>query len=77
MAQIMIHETDMAKYFWTKVVGTTCYVHNRIYIIPILNKTQYDLFKGRRPDISYFHQFRCTCFILNNKVHLKKFDIKA
>ncbi|KAK2450471.1 hypothetical protein QL285_009586 [Trifolium repens] len=26
---------------------------------------------------SYFHQFGCTCYILNNKVHLKKFDSKA
>lgn len=27
--------------------------------------------------MSYFHQFGCTCYILNNKVYLKKFDAKA
>jgi len=43
----------------------------------LLNKTAYELFKGRKPNISYFHQFGCTCYILNNKVHLKKFDAKA
>jgi hypothetical protein len=43
---------------------------------PILNKTPYELFKGRRPSISYFHQFGCTCYILNNRVYLKKFDAK-
>ena len=37
----------------------------------------YELFKGRRPNISYFHQFGCTCYILNNKFYLKKFDAKA
>jgi hypothetical protein len=42
-----------------------------------LNKTPYELFRGRKPNISYFHQFGCTCYILNNKVHLKKFDSKA
>jgi len=42
-----------------------------------LNKTTYGLFKGRRPNISYFHQFGCTCYILNNNVYLKKFDAKA
>ena len=44
---------------------------------PLLNKTTYELFKGRKPNISYFHQFGCTCYILNNKVYLKKFDEKA
>jgi len=48
-----------------------------IYIRPILNKTAYELFKSRKPNISYFHQFGCTCYILNNKVYLKKFDAKA
>jgi len=48
-----------------------------IYIRLILNKTTYELFKGRKPNISYFHQFGCTCYILNNKVYLKKFDAKA
>jgi len=58
-------------------VNTTCYVQNRIYIRPILEKTTYELFKGSRPNISYFHQFGCTCYILNNKLFLKKFDAKA
>jgi len=58
-------------------VNTTCYVQNRIYIRPILEKTTYELFKGRRPNISYFHQFGFTCYILNNKLYLKKFDAKA
>jgi len=58
-------------------VNTTCYVQNRIYIRPILEKTSYELFKRRSPNISYFHQFGCTCYILNNKLYLKKFDVKA
>ena len=57
--------------------NTACYVQNRIYIRPILNKTAYELFKGKKPSVSYFHQFGCTCYILNTKVHLKKFDAKA
>jgi len=48
-----------------------------IYIRPLLNKTTYELFKGRKPNISHFHQFGCTCYILNNKVYQKKFDAKA
>ncbi|KAK2395618.1 hypothetical protein QL285_057339 [Trifolium repens] len=77
MARTMMHETKLAKYFWAEAVNTACYIQNRIYIRPMLNKTTYELFKGRKPNISYFHQFRCTCYILNNKVYKKKFDAKA
>ena len=61
----------------SNIVNTACYVQNRIYIRPLLNKIAYELFKGRKLNISYFHQFGCTCYILNNKVYLQKFDAKA
>ena len=77
MARTMIHENNLATHFWAEAVNTTCYVQNRIYIRPILEKTAYELFKGIRPIISYFHQFGCTCYILNNNLYLKKFDAKA
>jgi len=77
MARTMIHENNLAKHFWAEAVNTTCYVQNRIYIRPILEKTTYELFKGRRPNISYFHQFGCICYILNTKLYLKKFDAMA
>ena len=67
MARTMIHETKMAKYFWAEAVNTACYVQNKIYIRPILNKTSYELFKGRKPSISYFHQFGCTCYSLKQQ----------
>ncbi|PNY05239.1 retrotransposon-related protein [Trifolium pratense] len=77
MARTVMHEMNLAKFLWAEAVNTTCYVQNRIFIRPMLNKTAYELFNGRKPEISYFHQFGCTCYILNNKVHLKKFDAKA
>jgi len=77
MARTMIHENNLAKHLWAEAVNTACYLQNIIYIRPILEKTTYELFKGRRPNISYFHQFGCTCYILNNKLYLKKFDAKA
>ncbi|WJX78348.1 hypothetical protein P8452_61580 [Trifolium repens] len=77
MARTMMHETKLAKHFLAEVVNTTCYIQNRIYIRPILNKTTYELFRGRKPNISYFHQFGCTCYILDNKAYKRKFDAKA
>jgi len=74
----MLNETALPKYFWADTVSTTCYVLNRVPIRPILKKTPYELFKGRKPNISHLKVFGCMCFILNNgKDNLGKFDSKA
>lgn len=78
LARIMLSYSSLPKYFWADVVSTTCYVSNRVIIRTILKKTPYELFKGRRPNISHFHIFGCKCFILNNdKDNLGKFDEKS
>ena len=47
-------------------------------IRPILKKTPYELFEGRKPNISHLKVFGSKCFILNNgKYNLGKFDSKA
>ena len=43
-----------------------------------MKKTPYELFKGRKPTVSYFKPFGCTCFIHNNgKDNLGKFDARS
>nr|KYP73276.1 hypothetical protein KK1_005894 [Cajanus cajan] len=57
--------------------SSTCYTINRALIRPILKKTPYELFNGRKPNISHLHIFGCKCFVLNNgKDNLGKFDAK-
>ena len=78
LARTMLNETNLPKYFWADAVNTACYVSNRVLIRPILKKTPYELYKGRKPNISYFHAFGCKCFVLNNgKDNLGKFDPKS
>src|SRR5580765_7828591 len=64
-------------HFWAEAVNTACYIQNRISVRPILNKTPYELWKNKNPNISYFHPFGCICYVLNTKDHLGKFDSKA
>ena len=33
--------------------------------------------KGKKPNLSYFHVFGCTCYILNDRKHLGKFQAKS
>ena len=51
---------------------------NRVLIRPILKKTPYELFNGRKPNINHLRVFGCSCFVLNyGKENLGKFDEKV
>ena len=77
MARTMLNESNLPKYFWAEAVNTSCYVLNRILLRPILKKTPYEIWKNKKPNISYFKVFGCKCFILNIKDNLGKFDAKS
>ena len=78
MARIMLCDNELLRYFWTEAISTSCYILNCALIRPILMKTPYDLWKGRKPNLDYFHAFSCKCFIHNNgKDNLRKFDPKS
>ena len=68
MARTMVNDNSTPKHFWAKAVNIACYLQNKIYIRPILKKTPNLSWKGRKPNISYFHQFGCKCFILNTSL---------
>ena len=72
-----LHEYNLPLYFWAEAVNTSCYISNRVFKRPILNKTSYELWNNRKPKISYLRVFGCKCFILNTKDNLEKFDSKA
>ncbi|KAJ9557264.1 LOW QUALITY PROTEIN: hypothetical protein OSB04_011878 [Centaurea solstitialis] len=55
----------------------SCYTQNRSLITKRLGKTPYELFKGKKPKIGFFHVFGCICYVLNDRDHLGKFDPKG
>ena len=74
----MLCENSLPKYFWAEAMNTACFIINRAMIRPILNKTPYELWKGRKSNISFVHDFMCKCYILNNdKDNLEKNDSKS
>ena len=53
-------------------------VTNSLHLRPITNKTCYEIFKGRKPNLSYFHMFKCTRFILkSDRNQAGEFNSKA
>lgn len=77
MTKIMMNENNATYHLWDFFVNTTCYIENKMYFRHILKKTPYEMWKCIESNISYFHQFGCTCFMLNTKEHLNKFDSNA
>ncbi|GJR59879.1 retrovirus-related pol polyprotein from transposon TNT 1-94 [Tanacetum coccineum] len=75
-ARTMLNSINFPKIFWGEAINTACYTQNRSIIVKRHVKTAYDVFRGRSPDISYFHMFGCPMHIHNHKDHLGKFDEK-
>ena len=73
-ARTLLNGTTLPKQFWAEAVATACYVLNRVSIRPLTKHTPYELFHGRKPNISYFRVFGSKCFILNTRDQLEKFD---
>ncbi|GJR55175.1 retrovirus-related pol polyprotein from transposon TNT 1-94 [Tanacetum coccineum] len=76
-ARTMPNGSVLSKHLWTEVVRIACYTQNRSIVVKRHDKTPYEIFRERIPDISYFHMFGCPVFIHNYKDHLGKFDAKA
>ena len=77
MERTILHENNLPNYFWAEAINTSCYILNRVLIRSSLNKTPYELWKNKKPNISYFKVFGSKCFILNTKDNLGKFDAKS
>ena len=77
-ARAMLAETTLAEHYWAEAVSTACYVQNRALVNKLRKKTPYELYYGRKPNVSHLHIFGCKCFVSNNgKEHLSTFQAKA
>ncbi|TYK23179.1 gag-pol polyprotein [Cucumis melo var. makuwa] len=77
MARVMIHAKSLPLHFLAEAVNTTCHIHNRITIRSGTNVTLYELWKGRKLNVKYFHIFGSTCYILADREYHQKWDAKS
>ncbi|GJZ49478.1 retrovirus-related pol polyprotein from transposon TNT 1-94 [Tanacetum coccineum] len=73
-ARTMLADTKLPVTFWAEAVSTACYVQNRVLVDKSQNKTPYELFNGRSPNIGFLRPFGCRVMILNTLDHLGKFN---
>ncbi|GJX07186.1 ribonuclease H-like domain-containing protein [Tanacetum coccineum] len=76
-AKTMLADSKLPTTFWAEEINTACYVQNIVLVVKPHNKTPYELFHVRTPNLSFMRPFGCPVTILNTIDHLGKFDGKA
>nr|GEX59715.1 retrovirus-related Pol polyprotein from transposon TNT 1-94 [Tanacetum cinerariifolium] len=76
-ARIMLIFSRAPLFLWAEAIATACYTQNRSIIYRQLNKTEYELINGRKPDISFLHVFEALCYPKNDHEDIEKLDAKG
>jgi len=58
-------------------MNTACHIHNRVTLRTGTTTTLYELWKGRKPTVKYFHVFGSRCYILSDRDYRRKMDPKS
>ena len=76
MTRIMLKAKNVPVEFWAEALNTTCYDLNRVYHCLRITMTPFEIWRGKKPNLKYFHEFGSTYFILNDMEQRSKFDVK-
>ncbi|GJS10033.1 retrovirus-related pol polyprotein from transposon TNT 1-94 [Tanacetum coccineum] len=76
-ARTMLIFSRLSEFLWAKAVATSCFTQNRSIINIQYNKTPYELLRGRKPNVEYFHVFGSLCYPTNDRDNLGKMKLKA
>jgi transposase InsO family protein len=63
MARTMLMDSKLTDIFWTQVVNTTIHIQNKVMLRNNINKTPYELWKGRPTNVKHFRVFGSKCYI--------------
>ncbi|GKD51658.1 retrovirus-related pol polyprotein from transposon TNT 1-94 [Tanacetum coccineum] len=61
-ARTMLIFSRLPEFLWAEAVATACFTQNWSIINTRHNKTPYELLRGRKPNVEYFHVFGSLCF---------------
>ncbi|KAK4857018.1 hypothetical protein QYF36_023722 [Acer negundo] len=77
MTRVMLLSNNVPRNLWVEAVNTACYIGNRVFLRLGTRNTCYELWKGKRPNVIYFHTFGSKCYNLNDRDQFGKFDAKG
>ena len=67
MARVMLKAKNVPVKFLVEALNIACYTLNKAYLHAGTTMTPYEIWRDKKPNLKYFHDFGSTCFILNDK----------
>ncbi|KAG9447557.1 hypothetical protein H6P81_013685 [Aristolochia fimbriata] len=77
IARVMLNSKNIAHKFWVEAFNTARHIINRVYIRPHTRITPYEVWKGKKPTLHYFHEFGSPCYILIDREQRTKLSPKS
>ncbi|GJY91080.1 retrovirus-related pol polyprotein from transposon TNT 1-94 [Tanacetum coccineum] len=76
-ARTMLIFSRLLEFLWAKAVATACFTQNQLIIHTRHKKIPYELLRGRKPNVEYFHVFGLLCYPTNDCDDLGKMKPNA
>lgn len=76
-ARCMIFDAELEKEYWAEAIATAAYVINRSPTQSLGKKTPYEMWTGRKPNISHMRIFGCEAMVHVPKEKRQKWDPKS
>ena len=73
----MIHHAKLPLQFWAEAVNTAVYLHNRSPTVALKDKTPFECWFGRKPDIFNLRVFGFVCYMHVPDGQRRKLDPKS
>lgn len=77
MARIIFHAKYLPYHFLDESRNNICHIQNQVTIFLSTTITHYELWRGRKPSMKYFHGFGSIYYILTGREWKIKFDQRA
>jgi hypothetical protein len=72
----MLSGADLGQEFWAEVVGTTCYLVNRLPSSMLDDKTPHKVWTGKKLSLEHLRVFGCDAYVHVPKENRSKMDNK-
>ncbi|GJS49937.1 retrovirus-related pol polyprotein from transposon TNT 1-94 [Tanacetum coccineum] len=77
VARTMLIFSKAPEFLWAEAIATAYFTQNCSIIHTRQSKTPYELIRGRKPNVQYFHVFGYLCYPTNDRDDLGKIKPKA
>lgn len=74
--RVLLNAKELPKHWLAEAVNKTAII-NSMYLRPHTTKTAYEIWKGKKLNLSHCHIFGSRCCILNGRDYLGKFQSKS